>query len=61
MKFFLCVAGMVMIIEGLPWFAFPDKMKQILSLMFEQPEPVLRRLGFFLMLAGLGCVWLGKS
>ncbi len=27
MEFFLCVIGMVMIVEGLPYFAFPEKMK----------------------------------
>ena len=27
MEFFLCVIGMVMIVEGLPYFAFPNKMK----------------------------------
>ena len=27
MKFFLCVLGMVMVVEGLPYFAFPEKMK----------------------------------
>ena len=27
MRFFLCVIGMVMIVEGLPYFAFPQKMK----------------------------------
>ncbi len=27
MEFFLCVLGMVMIIEGLPYFAFPEQMK----------------------------------
>jgi len=27
MKFFLCVIGMVLIIEGLPYFAFPEKLK----------------------------------
>ena len=28
MKFFLCVIGMVMIVEGLPYFAFPAKMEE---------------------------------
>ena len=27
MEFFLCVIGMVMIIEGFPYFTFPEKMK----------------------------------
>ena len=38
MKFFLCVIGMVMIVEGLPWFAFPEKMKRMLAMMFAQHD-----------------------
>lgn len=61
MKFFLCVVGMVMIIEGLPWFAFPDKMKKVIEMVSRQPESVLRQLGFFMMLVGLLLIWFGKS
>ncbi len=61
MEFFLCVMGMVMIIEGLPWFAFPDKMKQVVITMIGQPEQLLRRFGFLMMIAGLGIIYLGKS
>ena len=32
MKFFLSVIGMVMIVEGLPYFAFPDQIKVWLPL-----------------------------
>ncbi|GAB6093777.1 hypothetical protein JCM14469_00290 [Desulfatiferula olefinivorans] len=60
MTFFLCVVGMVLIIEGLPWFAFPEKMKKVLSLMFTQTENQLRGMGLFLMLLGLGLVYLGR-
>ena len=60
MKYFLCVMGMVMIVEGIPYFAFPDKMKQVIAKMLELPDPVLRRLGMMLMFAGLGLVYLGK-
>ncbi|MFH1103316.1 MAG: DUF2065 domain-containing protein, partial [Pseudomonadota bacterium] len=27
MDFFLCVIGMVLVVEGLPYFVFPEKMK----------------------------------
>jgi uncharacterized protein YjeT (DUF2065 family) len=60
MKFFLCVIGMVMIIEGLPWFASPDKMKNLLTMLSEQPDRSLRILGFVMMLLGLGLIWFGK-
>ena len=61
MKFFLCVLGMVMLIEGLPYFAFPDKMKYWLEKILEIPDSTLRKFGFVLMLAGLGLVYMGKS
>ncbi len=60
MKFFLCVIGMVMIVEGLPYFAFPEKMKVFIQKMKEIPDNELRKLGFLIMLAGLGLVYLGK-
>ena len=60
MSFFLCVIGMVMIVEGLPYFAFPDKMKPWLQKVMETPEPSLRRLGFGLMMAGLVLVYFGR-
>jgi uncharacterized protein YjeT (DUF2065 family) len=60
MRYFICVLGMVMIIEGLPYFAFPDKIKPWLQKLIDTPEGVLRRLGFGLMLAGLALVYLGR-
>lgn len=59
MSFFLCVIGMVMIVEGLPYFAFPEKMKPWLQKLMETPEQSLRRLGFGLMAIGLGLVYVG--
>lgn len=61
MKYFLCVIGMVMIIEGLPYFAFPEKMKIWVQKISEIPESGLRRFGFVLMLLGLGLVYWGRS
>lgn len=60
MDFFLCVLGMVMIIEGLPYFAFPERMKTWVSKILEMPDGWLRRFGAVLMLAGLCLVYLGK-
>ena len=61
MKFFLCVFGMVMIVEGLPYFAFPEKMKYWLEKILEIPDGALRKFGFVLMLAGLAMVYMGKQ
>ncbi len=61
MKFFLCVIGMVMIVEGLPYFAFPRKMKASVQMILGLDDTILRRFGFFLMLAGLGLVYLAMG
>jgi uncharacterized protein YjeT (DUF2065 family) len=61
MEFFLCVLGMVMIIEGLPYFAFPEKMKSWVSKIMEMPDGTLRRFGITLMLLGLFLVYLGRT
>ena len=60
MKFFLCVIGMVMIIEGLPYFGFPGNMKQMMIKILEIPEDSLRKFGFVLMVTGLLLVYIGK-
>ncbi len=61
MQFFLCVLGMVMVVEGLPYFAFPEKMKFLIQQLLEMPDNALRKFGFVLMLAGVGLVYMGKS
>ena len=61
MDFFLCVLGMVFIIEGLPYFAFPDKIKAYLLKVAEIPDATLRMLGLAAMGAGLLLVYLGRS
>ncbi len=60
MDFFLCVLGMVMIVEGIPYFAFPDKMKVWVRKVLEMPDLQLRRTGLILMGLGLFLVFLGK-
>ena len=58
MKYFLSVIGMVMIVEGLPYFAFPDQIKNFLTKISEIPSNQLRMMGFFLMLIGLGILYI---
>lgn len=60
MSFFLCVIGMVMIVEGVPYFAFPDRMKPWLLKIIETPDGSLRRIGLGLMIAGLLLVYFGR-
>jgi uncharacterized protein YjeT (DUF2065 family) len=61
MKFLLCAFGLVFIIEGLPYFAFPEKMKRMLLKLQTVPESALRILGFLALIAGLALVYFGTS
>ena len=61
MEYFLCVIGMVMFIEGLPYFGFPAVMKAMMRKVLEMPDETLRKFGFVLMLTGLLIVYIGRS
>jgi uncharacterized protein YjeT (DUF2065 family) len=60
MDFFLCVIGMVLFIEGLPYAAFPLKMKKWIEKLLEMPPAALRPMGLFFMIVGLCLVYLGR-
>jgi len=60
MDYFLCVLGMVMVIEGVPYFAFPEKMKSWIQTLLKTPAGSLRRFGFILMIAGLLLIYIGR-
>jgi uncharacterized protein len=60
MDFFLCVLGMVLIIEGVPYFAFPDKLKNYLDKIREIRDSHLRIMGFAAMIVGLILLYFGK-
>ena len=61
MKYFLCVMGMVMIVEGLPYVAFPHRMKSWVHKLLSMPDEALRKFGMILMALGLLVVYLGRS
>lgn len=61
MDFFLCVIGMVLIVEGLPYFAFPVRMKAWIVRISATSEKHLRGVGLALMAVGLWLVFLGRS
>jgi uncharacterized protein YjeT (DUF2065 family) len=60
MEYFLCVLGMVMIVEGLPYFAAPARMKAWIEKLIQLPDSTLRLTGFLLMMAGLGMIYVGR-
>jgi uncharacterized protein len=61
MEFFLCVMGMVLIVEGIPYFGFPDKMKELMSFIQEQDDWMLRLMGAFLIVSGLIVVYVARK
>jgi uncharacterized protein YjeT (DUF2065 family) len=51
---------MVMIVEGLPYFAFPEKMKLVIKKFLDMPAGTMRKFGFVLMVFGLFLIYMGK-
>jgi hypothetical protein len=61
LKFFLCVIGMVLVLEGLPYFAFPEKIKSLYQKIQDASDTNLRMFGFLAMVIGLMLVYFGTS
>jgi len=61
MEYFLCVLGMVMVVEGLPYFASPARMRNWIARLAEMSDGTLRGTGFVLMVLGLVLIYLGRS
>jgi len=58
MNFVLTVLGVVLVIEGIPWFLSPGGLRRTLAQLLTLSDPVLRLLGLLCMLAGLLTVYL---
>jgi len=58
MKLLLCLVGLVLLLEGIPYFAFPDKMKRWMTRIMETPDAHLRIMGFAAMCVGIFLVYL---
>lgn len=57
----ILIIGSVMVIEGLPYFLFPDKIKTYLLQIQQLDTNVMRILGLMLIVFGLLLVYLMKS
>ena len=53
--------GLVMVLEGIPYFCFPNQIKQLARKLPEVENSVLRWIGLALMLIGLTVVYLAKG
>lgn len=61
MRDFICVLGLIFIIEGLPYFLFPEKLKIYLLKITTIPDSTLRFLGISAMIIGLILLYWGRS
>ncbi|HQO15139.1 MAG TPA: DUF2065 domain-containing protein [Smithellaceae bacterium] len=61
MKDFLCVLGLIFIIEGLPYFIFPERLKLYLAKIITMQDSTLRFLGITAMVAGLIILYFGRT
>lgn len=60
MKDLLCVLGLILIIEGLPYFVFPEKLKVYLAKIMTLPDSTLRFIGISSMMLGLILLYFGR-
>ncbi|MCF8054511.1 MAG: DUF2065 domain-containing protein [Deltaproteobacteria bacterium] len=61
MDFFLCVIGMVLVVEGLPYFAMPEKMKAYFLRAQLLSDTQMRIAGLVAILLGLALVYWGRQ
>lgn len=57
MKILFLLVGMVMILEGIPYVAFPDSMRDWLRKISEMKPEHLRIMGLISMVGGLAVCW----
>ncbi|MGD2125392.1 MAG: DUF2065 domain-containing protein [Desulfobacteraceae bacterium] len=60
MKLLFCLLGLVLVVEGIPYFVFPDKMKRWMKRIQETPDSYLRAIGFAAMCLGLAIAYLSR-
>lgn len=53
--------ALVLVIEGLAWAAFPEAMKRMMAQVLVMPCDLLRGIGLFMAILGLGGVWLARA
>src|SRR5262249_12680720 len=61
MSDFIVALGLVFVIEGVVFAAFPGRAKRAVSAVLETPESALRTVGLFSAVIGLIVVWLVRG
>lgn len=57
---FLSAVGLLLILEGAPYFAAPDRMKTLMAQVSEAPPNMLRLMGLLAMAAGAAILYLAR-
>ncbi len=57
----LTALALVLVIEGIAWAAFPEAMKRMMAQVMGMPPELLRGVGLFMAILGLGGVWLVRA
>ena len=60
MDYFLCIMGMVFIVEGLPYLVFPEKLKPYLIKISTLSDFTLRVIGISTIIFGLILLYFGR-
>lgn len=60
MAYFLCVLGMVFVVEALPYIACPHRVKRLARQMETMPEKILQIVGLVAAGTGLLIIYLGR-
>jgi len=60
MKLFLSALGLALILEGIPYFLSPERVKELAQLLPGLPNSSLRFFGLSVMLAGLVLLFLSR-
>lgn len=61
MAYFLCVLGMVFVIEGLPYIICPGRVKFVARQIQTMSDKNLQRFGLIAAFVGVGIVYFGKQ
>jgi|APFre7841882630_1041343.scaffolds.fasta_scaffold1213942_1 uncharacterized protein YjeT (DUF2065 family) len=61
MSDFLAAVGLVFVIEGLVFAAFPEQAKRAMTSVLETPETTLRAIGIGSAVIGVALVWLVRG
>jgi len=60
LSYMLLGAGLVLVLEGMAYFAFPEAIRRMLVMVRELPPSTLRKGGLFAMVAGVVLIYFSR-